>query len=227
EYRLAAQGRYVDQRLGNLGIGHCARRPHGTVHQRHRNLAAVLVLMSQDLAIWILILLAWLTATLPFVVERPFVALPWAQQGESERPIWLRWLESLAFFILLAAIGRLGLIWISESLVISGDVGSAAAFLGKLALVVGLLAGLLRSEEHTSELQSRENLVCRLLLEKKKKHINLFGSLRLTSWTRDSRGSLLTSQMPKRTPCPASSASGTSQPTITVHAYFGYRMPIY
>src|SRR5690606_40431049 len=27
---------------------------------------------------------------------------------------------------------------------------------------------LLRSEEHTSELQSRENLVCRLLLEKKK-----------------------------------------------------------
>src|SRR5690606_41922741 len=28
-----------------------------------------------------------------------------------------------------------------------------------------------RSEEHTSELQSRENLVCRLLLEKKKTHI--------------------------------------------------------
>src|SRR5690606_39850502 len=30
-------------------------------------------------------------------------------------------------------------------------------------------AGNERSEEHTSELQSRENLVCRLLLEKKKK----------------------------------------------------------
>src|SRR5690606_40106359 len=29
-------------------------------------------------------------------------------------------------------------------------------------------AQFLRSEEHTSELQSRENLVCRLLLEKKK-----------------------------------------------------------
>src|SRR5690606_41929367 len=29
-----------------------------------------------------------------------------------------------------------------------------------------------RSEEHTSELQSRENLVCRLLLEKKKKKKN-------------------------------------------------------
>src|SRR2546430_5331999 len=30
---------------------------------------------------------------------------------------------------------------------------------------------LLRSEEHTSELQSQSNLVCRLLLEKKKKTI--------------------------------------------------------
>src|SRR2546429_5503299 len=30
-----------------------------------------------------------------------------------------------------------------------------------------------RSEEHTSELQSRLHLVCRLLLEKKKKHINI------------------------------------------------------
>src|SRR3712207_7325187 len=32
-------------------------------------------------------------------------------------------------------------------------------------------AGLTRSEEHTSELQSRQYLVCRLLLEKKKIHI--------------------------------------------------------
>src|SRR2546430_10590832 len=32
------------------------------------------------------------------------------------------------------------------------------------------LRDLKRSEEHTSELQSQSNLVCRLLLEKKKKH---------------------------------------------------------
>src|SRR2546430_2961263 len=31
--------------------------------------------------------------------------------------------------------------------------------------------GLARSEEHTSELQSQSNLVCRLLLEKKKKKL--------------------------------------------------------
>src|SRR3712207_7129099 len=34
----------------------------------------------------------------------------------------------------------------------------------------GPLAAPRRSEEHTSELQSRQYLVCRLLLEKKKKH---------------------------------------------------------
>src|SRR5688500_1571199 len=36
----------------------------------------------------------------------------------------------------------------------------------------GLTAGYLRSEEHTSELQSPCNLVCRLLLEKKKQDAN-------------------------------------------------------
>src|SRR2546422_4515270 len=35
--------------------------------------------------------------------------------------------------------------------------------------------GFLRSEEHTSELQSRLHLVCRLLLEKKKKGEDLAG----------------------------------------------------
>src|SRR5690606_41790202 len=36
-----------------------------------------------------------------------------------------------------------------------------------LAMLGDKLSGEERSEEHTSELQSRENLVCRLLLEKK------------------------------------------------------------
>src|SRR5690606_40118284 len=36
----------------------------------------------------------------------------------------------------------------------------------KIQEIIGLCVD--RSEEHTSELQSRENLVCRLLLEKKK-----------------------------------------------------------
>src|SRR5690606_42048565 len=53
----------------------------------------------------------------------------------------------------------------------------AAAVVQRIAHVAGQLVGeaghvpqrrVARSEEHTSELQSRENLVCRLLLEKKK-----------------------------------------------------------
>src|SRR3712207_7154720 len=53
---------------------------------------------------------------------------------------------------------------------------TAHVFLLPAALIVFLAAHLLlmrgrrRSEEHTSELQSRQYLVCRLLLEKKKTH---------------------------------------------------------
>src|SRR2546421_2658883 len=49
---------------------------------------------------------------------------------------------------------------VHHSVVVAAQDGAAAA--------VGARAGG-RSEEHTSELQSRSDLVCRLLLEKKKK----------------------------------------------------------
>src|SRR2546430_6987162 len=41
-----------------------------------------------------------------------------------------------------------------------------------LSIEAQIEARVLRSEEHTSELQSQSNLVCRLLLEKKKKSKN-------------------------------------------------------
>src|SRR2546427_7374790 len=47
---------------------------------------------------------------------------------------------------------------------------TGAIHMGLAALGVG--PGDERSEEHTSELQSQSNLVCRLLLEKKKKHFS-------------------------------------------------------
>src|SRR6266496_6795468 len=47
----------------------------------------------------------------------------------------------------------------------SGDPPRAASRIARIPQVG-------RSEEHTSELQSRRDLVCRLLLEKKKKHKN-------------------------------------------------------
>src|SRR5690606_40676520 len=61
----------------------------------------------------------------------------------------------------------------------SGGIASGVAeMLGRKNLSKGVrvevgeeqAADAFRSEEHTSELQSRENLVCRLLLEKKKQY---------------------------------------------------------
>src|SRR5260370_22213951 len=52
--------------------------------------------------------------------------------------------------------------------VIFGGVGSGLYGILVFVLLTVFIAGLMRSEEHTSELQSHLNLVCRLLLEKKK-----------------------------------------------------------
>src|SRR3712207_8934208 len=65
---------------------------------------------------------------------------------------------------------------------VSGILGVIADCIAIVLFILGVLgnpspeenAGAMeaptRSEEHTSELQSRQYLVCRLLLEKKKKH---------------------------------------------------------
>src|SRR5690606_41541044 len=50
-----------------------------------------------------------------------------------------------------------------DSVLVSAPTGT-----GKTLIADYLTETSFRSEEHTSELQSRENLVCRLLLEKKK-----------------------------------------------------------
>src|SRR2546430_6269479 len=63
---------------------------------------------------------------------------------------------------------------------IPGDAGARdaepARVLDRAAVAIGHADGearhVVRSEEHTSELQSQSNLVCRLLLEKKKKQHN-------------------------------------------------------
>src|SRR3712207_9033418 len=51
--------------------------------------------------------------------------------------------------------------------------GVAAWLADALGAPLELVYVVDRSEEHTSELQSRQYLVCRLLLEKKKKHKRL------------------------------------------------------
>src|SRR2546430_13606936 len=59
----------------------------------------------------------------------------------------------------------------SAALAVGGAVTWGVSWRGLVLLLALFLSGSLltqRSEEHTSELQSQSNLVCRLLLEKKK-----------------------------------------------------------
>src|SRR5204862_6039508 len=51
----------------------------------------------------------------------------------------------------------------------SGANADRRAATGRASAPLSIAAAAVRSEEHTSELQSRRDLVCRLLLEKKKK----------------------------------------------------------
>src|SRR2546430_7083025 len=68
---------------------------------------------------------------------------------------------------------------LKRGLGILATTGATAPFVGLLGTVMGIVnaftgmaaSGGGRSEEHTSELQSQSNLVCRLLLEKKKKKL--------------------------------------------------------
>src|SRR5438477_2304732 len=78
----------------------------------------------------------------------------------------IRWgtrvLSAIAF---LAAVATLGIFLAVRHLPTPGDISQA---LGHNPGAYKLSLGHMRSEEHTSELQSHVNLVCRLLLEKKK-----------------------------------------------------------
>src|SRR3712207_8542984 len=68
-----------------------------------------------------------------------------------------------------AAMATSMVFWVSGFLV--GSLGIFTQQLWLVYLGYGFLGGIglgIRSEEHTSELQSRQYLVCRLLLEKKK-----------------------------------------------------------
>ena len=98
--------------------------------------------MDQSLAIWLVILLALGTASLPFLMQRHLLALPWAQPGEPERPVVLRILESALFFALIVGWCWLTQQLIGDALIIGSDFASAALFLGKL-VVLGVGAVLL------------------------------------------------------------------------------------
>src|SRR5690606_41567927 len=88
-------------------------------------------------------------------------ALPICRPGRSVLPAPKRWC-TLSALLLRAVL---------VVLVLLGSVAQASdrLTLGVFAFRPKPVMIERRSEEHTSELQSRENIVCRLLLEKKKR----------------------------------------------------------
>src|SRR2546422_8426317 len=81
----------------------------------------------------------------------------------------------IAVASVVAALGVRGFLRMLHELA-GPAVGDVRALVATIRAEAEGLAGTSRSEEHTSELQSRLHLVCRLLLEKKKKkeYINVY-----------------------------------------------------
>lgn len=98
--------------------------------------------MNQSFAVWILIGLSLITANLPFVLERPFLVLPWTQKGEPVAPAWMQWIFSLLFLCLLAGVTYFAFELIGGALVVASDLASVAFFLLKI-VGMALLAALL------------------------------------------------------------------------------------
>src|SRR2546430_13691347 len=82
--------------------------------------------------------------------------------------------RSLLGIVIPEEYGGAGLDFVAEALACEEIERGEAAFRTLISVHVGLnsLALFRRSEEHTSELQSQSNLVCRLLLEEKKKTVH-------------------------------------------------------
>src|SRR2546430_10067012 len=100
--------------------------------------------------------------------------MPFASGAVSAlRPAALAWSRILRTALLSCAI--LSPAYIGSAAATRGAVPAQITFSARSALISESLrpssvsTSCVRSEEHTSELQSQSNLVCRLLLEKKKK----------------------------------------------------------
>src|SRR5690606_4534028 len=123
---------------------HSAGWPDGAVRGRRPSIAAVLShRMNQSFAVWLLIILSLVTANLPFVVERPFLALPWKQKGEAERPAWMTWLTSFGFFAVLVGLGLAAMTLIGQGVFTATDAASVARFLAVLLALAAVVAVVL------------------------------------------------------------------------------------
>src|SRR2546427_255995 len=105
--------------------------------------------------VWVLLSVCLAALAMPLSFTGPAVALSALREALGGGPLALNWVTNafmLSFGATLMAAGALADLH-----------GRRRVFLMGLGVVLAS-----RSEEHTSELQSQSNLVCRLLLEKKK-----------------------------------------------------------
>lgn len=98
--------------------------------------------MSQNAAILILILLAVVTANLPFLLERPLLVLPWSQQGTRKTPAALRWVAAIVQLAALAGVGWLAQ-WLIGQAVLAGGGVQTLLFLLRIVALVAAAAILL------------------------------------------------------------------------------------
>src|SRR5438445_9270562 len=78
------------------------------------------------------------------------------------------------FDIVSHATGHAILDGLKPTWIMNGHAPQTAALHESFADLTSIFLALSRSEEHTSELQSRQYLVCRLLLEKKNNNYNAY-----------------------------------------------------
>lgn len=118
--------------------------------------------MSQTFSVYLLIALALCVANLPFVIEKPFLLLPWSQKGESPRPMWIQFFIGVLFFCVLAF-----LVWAVLSYLgsLSGLLAnSSAEFMIKLLLALLSASILMSLPGWLSKKQKvQKNLFIRLL----------------------------------------------------------------
>src|ERR1035441_9214750 len=89
----------------------------------------------------------------------PAMALLLGSAIASDGPLLKYGTKAIAAVTTLAAVAVAAILWMVRGMAAPGDISSA----------LSQNPDVYRSEEHTSELQSLRHLVCRLLLEKKKK----------------------------------------------------------
>src|SRR3990167_1632324 len=145
----------------------CGKRARNAYHgcscadrrsRRSRPSRPVEGLMRKSGCTWFAVAAAWAILALAPVAEAATVAVRGVVQDGSKQPV----AGAAVYLVPAADVAKLAK---PPSIEIRKDVPNDEPLEDSLA------ANRDRSEEHTSELQSQSNLVCRLLLEKKK-HLN-------------------------------------------------------